>query len=183
MNLMRPFLIVLATSTALSQPAAIRPEFDVASLKPVVLDGADTYTANLGTVRNGVLTMTNVTLADCLRVAYGIPTEDQIAGPDWIKSKGVRFDILAKAPPDTPREAAFRMLQPLLEQRFSLTSHREPREMSYLALTVAKSGPRMPVAKEPPQGVNSHGGNRIYNYHIDMPMLAYLISRFTRIAC
>jgi uncharacterized protein (TIGR03435 family) len=180
MNLMRPFLIVVAISTAWSQPAATRPEFDVASLKPVVLDGADTYTANLGTVRNGVLTMTNVTLADCLRVAYGIPTEDQIAGPDWIKSKGVRFDILAKAPPDTPRETAFRMLQPLLEQRFSLTSHREPREMSYLALTVAKGGPRMPVAKEPPQGVNSHGGNRIYNYHIDMPMLAYLISRFTR---
>ena len=25
------------------------PEFDVASLKPVVLDGVDTYTANLGT--------------------------------------------------------------------------------------------------------------------------------------
>ena len=67
---------------------------------------------------NGVLTMTNVTFADCLRVAYDIPTEDQIVGPDWIKSKAVRFDITAKAPPDTPRELAMHMLQPLLEERF-----------------------------------------------------------------
>jgi uncharacterized protein (TIGR03435 family) len=177
---MRFFLIVLTTAAAWSQPAAPRPEFDVASLKPVVLDGADTYTANLGTVRNGVLTMTNVTLADCLRLAYAIPTEDQIAGPDWIKSKAVRFDILAKAPPETSRDEAFRMLQPLLERRFALTSHRELREMSYLALTLAGNGPAMPVAKEPPQGVNRHAGNRIYNNHIDMPLLAYLISRFTR---
>ena len=89
---MRFFLITLATLTAWAQPA----EFDVASLKPVILDGKDSYSANLGSVQHGVLTMTNVTLADCLRLAYGIPTEDQIAGPDWIKSKMVRFDILAK---------------------------------------------------------------------------------------
>ena len=31
-----------------------RLEFDVASLKPVVLDGADTYMANLGTNRNEI---------------------------------------------------------------------------------------------------------------------------------
>ena len=173
-------LVAFTACAAWAQPATTRPEFDVASLKPVVPDGADTYTANLGTVRNGVLTMTNVTLADCLRVAYGIPTEDQIAGPEWIKNKGVRFDIMAKAPPDTTREAAFRMLQPLLEQRFQLTSHREAKEMSYLALALAKGGPRMPAAKEPPEGANSHRGNRIYNNHIDMPLLAYLIGRFTR---
>ena len=34
------------------QAAAVRPEFDVASLKPVVLDGADTYMANPGAARN-----------------------------------------------------------------------------------------------------------------------------------
>src|ERR1019366_8535217 len=39
-----------------------RPEFDVASLKPVVLDGADTYTGNLRLYGNGVLTQTNTTL-------------------------------------------------------------------------------------------------------------------------
>ena len=84
MNSMHRLLLVLAAWIVWAQP---RPEFDVASLKPVILDGKDSYRANLGSVQHGVLTMTNVTLADCLRVAYGIPTEDQIAGPAWIKSK------------------------------------------------------------------------------------------------
>src|SRR3954454_23199287 len=127
-------LIVLWALPGWPQTAPARPEFDVASLKPVVLDGRDSYSANLGSVRNGVLTMTNVTLADCLRLAYAMPTEDQIAGPEWVKSKSVRFDILAKAPPETTRDAAFRMLQPLLEQRFQMTVHHESKEMSYLAL-------------------------------------------------
>jgi uncharacterized protein (TIGR03435 family) len=124
--------------------------------------------------------MTNVTLADCLRVAYGIPTEDQIAGPAWIKSKSVRFDILAKSGPDTTRDAAFRMLQPLLEQRFQMTYHHEDREMSYLAMTVSKTGSKLEAAKEPPEGTTSLRGNHIQHNHIDMPLLAYLISRFTR---
>jgi uncharacterized protein (TIGR03435 family) len=169
-------LVVLAACTACAQTA----EFDVASLKPVVLDGRDSYTANLGSVAHGVLTMTNVTLADCLRLAYGIPTEDQIAGPDWIKSKSVRFDILAKAAPETTREAAFRMLQPLLEQRFQMTYHHEQREMSYLALIVSKTGSKLQPAREPPEGVVSLRGHHIQHNHIDMPLLAYLISRFTR---
>jgi uncharacterized protein (TIGR03435 family) len=173
-------LIALAALPAWPQPAATRPEFDVASLKPVVLDGKDSYSANLGSVRNGILTMTNVTLADCLRVAYGMPTEDQIAGPEWVKSKSVRFDILAKAPPGTSREAAFRMLQPLLEERFQMTFHHEAREMSYLALTVAKGGSKMKAAKEPPEGVVSLHSHHIQHSHIDMTLLAYLISRFTR---
>ena len=168
--------LVLAGAAAWAQPA----EFDVASLKPVVIDGKDTYSANLGSVSHGVLTMTNVTLADCLRLAYGIPTDDQIAGPAWIKSKLVRFDILAKAAPDTTRDAAFRMLRPLLEQRFQLAYHHEDRELSYLAMTVGKGGPKLEAAKEPPEGAVTLRPNHIQHNHIDMTLLAYLISRFTR---
>ncbi len=177
MNSMHRLLLALVACVAWGQP---RPEFDVASLKPVILDGKDSYSANLGSVQHGVLTMTNVTLADCLRVAYGIPTEDQIAGPAWIKSKSVRFDITAKAAPDTTRDAAFRMLQPLLEQRFQMTYHHEDREMSYLAMTAARTGSKLEHAKEPPEGIVSLRGNHIQHNHIDMPLLAYLISRFTR---
>src|SRR5271166_6892457 len=86
-----------------------RPEFDVASLKPVVLDGVDTYTANLGTYRNGLVTLTNTTLAECIRFAYDITTDDLLTGPDWIKNKGVRFDVLAKTAPDTSRSQALLM--------------------------------------------------------------------------
>ena len=137
----RPLAIALLSAAAFAQDP--RPEFDVASLKPVVLDGADTYRANLLSIRNGILIQTNVTLADCLRAAYGIPTDDQIAGPDWVKNKSVRFNIEAKAPPDTPRDRELLMLQRLLEDRFQLVLHHEPRELSYLALIPAKGGPKM----------------------------------------
>ena len=181
MDQMHRLLLAFAACLACAQTAEQRPEFDVASLKAVVLDGQDTYTANLGTLKNGVLAMTNVTLADLLRSAYGIPTEDQIAGPSWIKSKSVRFDVQAKTSPATARDAAFHMLQPLLEQRFQMTFHHEEREMSYLAMTQVKSGAKLQTAKEPPDGpTGTRNGRQIQHNHIDMPMLAYLISRFTR---
>ena len=90
-----------AWGQAPSQTQAARLEFDVASLKPVVLDGADTYMANLGTYRNGVLAQTNTTLAECLRFAYEITSDDLLSGPDWIKNKNVPR-------PRPPRRAARR---------------------------------------------------------------------------
>ena len=69
--------LFLIAAAAWGQPAPARPEFDVASLKPVILDGADLYYANLGSYRNGVLTQTNTTLAECLRFAYEITTRSE----------------------------------------------------------------------------------------------------------
>jgi uncharacterized protein (TIGR03435 family) len=173
-------LIGLSACMAWSQSAAARPEFEVASLKPVVLDGADTYTANLGSFRNGVLTLTNTTLAECIRFAYDITSDDLLAGPDWIKSKAVRFEILAKTAPDTPRSQALLMLRTLLEDRFKLVLRREPRVLSYFALTAPNGAGKMQPAKEPPEGTNIHGLGRIHNNHITMLLLSTLISRFTR---
>src|ERR1043166_4239312 len=86
------------------------PTFEVASLKPVPLIPGN-YNANLGTARHGELTMTNVTLSDCLRYAYGITNDAQIIGPDWIRNKEVRFHITGKAAPDTPTDQLLLMLQ------------------------------------------------------------------------
>ncbi len=158
-----------------------RPEFDVASLKPVVLDGVDTYTANLGTYRNGVVTLTNTTLAECIRFAYDITTDDLLSGPDWIKNKSVRFDILAKTAPDAARGQALLMLQTLLEDRFKLQLRREPRVLSYYALTAPNGVAKMQPAQDPPAaGGNSLGLGRIHHNRITMLLLATLISRFTR---
>jgi uncharacterized protein (TIGR03435 family) len=160
---------------------AARPEFDVASLKPVILDGADTYTANLGTYRNGVLTQTNTTLAECIRFAYDITADDLLSGPDWIKSKMVRFDILAKTAPDTPRGQALLMLRTLLEDRFKLVLRRESRVLSYYALTAPNGAQKLQPAQDPPApGGVSHGLGHIHNNRISMLLLATLISRFTR---
>ena len=158
-----------------------RPEFDVASLKPVVLDGIDTYTANLGTYRNGVVTLTNTTLAECIRFAYDITADDLLTGPEWIKNKAVRFDILAKTAPDTTRGQALLMLRTLLEDRFKLELRREPRVLSYYALTAPNGvGKLQPAQDPPPAGGNSLGLGRIHHKSISMLLLATLISRFTR---
>ena len=174
-------LIAAAAWAAWSQAGAPRPEFDVASLKPVVLDGADLYYANLGTYRNGVVTLTNTTLAECLRFAYDITTDDLVSGPDWIKNKMVRFDILAKTAPATPRAEALLMLRTLLEDRFKLVLRREPRVLSYYALTAHNGEHKMKAAQDPPvAGEVSNGLGHIHNNRINMLMVATLIARFTR---
>jgi uncharacterized protein (TIGR03435 family) len=171
---------VTAWGQAPTQTRAARPEFDVASLKPVVLDGADTYTANLGTYRNGVLAQTNTTLAECIRFAYDITSDDLLSGPDWIKNKGVRFDILAKTAPGTPRSEALLMLRTLLEDRFKLVLRREPRVLSYYALTAPNGVHNM----QPAQDSAAEGGvtvlGRIHRSRMTMLLLATLIARFTR---
>ena len=172
--------LFLIAAAAWGQPAPARPEFDVASLKPVILDGADLYYANLGSYRNGVLTQTNTTLSECLRFAYEITTDDLVAGPEWIKNKSVRFDILAKTAPATPRSEALLMLRTLLDERFKLTLRHEPRVLSYYALTAPNGAHKMQPAQEPPVEGNSLGLGRIHHPRITMLMLASLIARFTR---
>jgi hypothetical protein len=77
--------------------AQTRPAFDVASLKPSPPRTGDLLYINLGTASHGTLTLSNACLADCLRYAYSITNDEQIAGPDWIKFKDVHFEIEAKA--------------------------------------------------------------------------------------
>ena len=154
--------------------------FDVASLKPVHLPPGP-FSSNLGIARNGQVTLTNVTLADCLRFAYSITNDAQIEGPAWIRDRDVRFTILAKALPDTPRPQLLVMLQSLLTERFQLALHHEPRPLSSLAITIARNGPK--IQRSRPD--SSAGGNRLVlgaliSNQMTMPTLATLLSRYLR---
>src|ERR1019366_3691395 len=114
------------------------PAFDVASVRPVQLQ-TDSYMINLGRTDHGELTLGNATLADCLKFAYTLNDDIQIDGPDWIHHKGrVIFDIVGKAAPETSREQLKLMLQTLLTERFQMSTHREQRQASYLALVEGK---------------------------------------------
>ena len=113
-------LIALALATigltnAQSQTGArSKQEFEVASVKlPPVVSG-DLYSINLGTIQHETVTLANVSLADCIRFAYGLTSDSQLSGPDWIKSKELRYDIVAKTAPGTTREQALQMTQALL---------------------------------------------------------------------
>lgn len=173
--------IVKAGILAAALAAAQAPQFDVASLKPSepVPIGSN-ININLGTYLNGTLTLGNVTLAECLQFAYGVPSQDQIVGPDWITSRGTRFDIAAKAPADTRAEAAREMLRGLLAERLRVKLHVEQRPFSFAALVVAKGGVKMlpAVAGETRPGSGAPG--RIFGRQMPMATLASSLSRFER---
>jgi uncharacterized protein (TIGR03435 family) len=156
------------------------PHFEVASLKPGQTILGDKININLGTLTHGTLTLTNASLADCLSYAYGLTNKNQIDGADWIKSKAVRFDIVAKAPVGAPLDQVRLMLQALLTERFQLALHREQKDLSYLALLVGKKGPKLQEAvPDSDASGNKSLMGRIYSNHMSMITLAMLLSRFT----
>jgi len=122
-----------------------RPEFDVASIKPSQPSPDGRIRVQMGG-DPGMDRMTNVTLRDYLRAAYGVK-DFQISGPDWLNTE--RFDIMAKMPADTSKEQLNLMRQKLLEDRFKLVLHREKKTMPVYALVVGKGGLKIqPVAEE-----------------------------------
>ena len=64
-------------------------------------------------------------------------------GPAWIDSD--RYDVVAKTPGEVrpTLEQQMAMLRKLLTDRFNLGFHREKKEMSVYALTIAKNGPKL----------------------------------------
>jgi len=138
MNRRRFFLASIAAIAARAQPA-----FEIATVKRSPETGADRIDINLGTIRDGKLTLANASLSDCLKFAYGLTSDLQYEGPDWIRSKAIRFDIVAQVPRGTTREQALAMLQSLLAERLRLQVHHEQKSRSFLALVVGKSGPKL----------------------------------------
>ncbi len=167
---------------ALLNGAASRgQQFEVATVKQSPPPEGDAININLGTVRNGRLTFANASLSDCIKFAYGIASDAQLAGPDWIKSKEVRFDIVAQAPADTPREQLALMLRTLLADRMKLVLHHEQKALPFLALVPGKSGPKFHAAKaDPAPDTGFSVAGRIVRNQISMQMLALLLSRFER---
>jgi uncharacterized protein (TIGR03435 family) len=154
--------------------------FDVASLKPSPPPPGDTYNANLGSIRNGEVALTNATLVDCLKFAYGLASDEQTAGPDWVKSKRIRFDVLAKAPPSTPRDQLLLMLRTLLNERFHLAMHSERRAFTHYALVVGKNGHKLhEVPRDPATSHMIYRYGSLTHTEISMQTLALLLSRQT----
>jgi uncharacterized protein (TIGR03435 family) len=167
----------LAIATAIAQQS-----FEVASVKvPLVVSGQP-YDITIGTIQHDTITLTNVSLADCLKFAYGLSSDLQLLGPDWIKSKELRYDIVAKMAPGTTHEQALTMMQALLAERFKLTLHHEQRVLNYYALVVAKGGPKMPVAGDAPARVPTgvQGQLRIISSRMPMSTVVTILPRYMR---
>lgn len=72
-----------------------------------------------------------------IMAAYGVFQEDMISGlPKWAETD--RFDIVAKAPENTPPATLWLMLQSLLADRFQLQIHYEEKMRQAYVLTRGK---------------------------------------------
>jgi uncharacterized protein (TIGR03435 family) len=153
------------------------PRFEAATLKQAPPPAGDSYSITLGAINGSRLNLTNVTLSDCLKFAYGLVSDDQLVGPDWISSKMLLYDIVAVVPPDAPHEQVMAMTQALLAERLGLQVHHEQKELRYLALTEGKSGPKMPVADASQPRNNSAGSAHLTGNRVSIALVATLLSR------
>jgi uncharacterized protein (TIGR03435 family) len=117
-----------------------KPQFEVATIKP-----SDPNRPGFGISldRSGQLHTLNTTLSELIKFAYDVHPKQIVGAPAWVNSD--KFDLLAK--PDVPGipsvDQMKAMMQKLLEDRFSLKFHREKKELSVYAITVAKGGEKI----------------------------------------
>ena len=136
--------VFLTALGAFCQTAAAPAEFVVASVK------AAPPPTSMGFLRvqmkdgPGTVNYDNVSLLDVLTKAYASVKDHQIVGPDWLRSE--RYNIVAKIPPNTPKDRIPAMLQTLVADRFKMAVHRETKVLPVYALVAAKNGPKLHAA-------------------------------------
>ena len=120
--------------------ANAKPEFEVATIKP-----SDPSKPGWALVvnRSGMLNTHNTTLADLIKFTYDLHPKQVIGAPAWFDSD--KFDVEAK--PSVAGMPSIKqlqmMLQKLLADRFSLEFHKDQKELSAYAITVAKGGEKI----------------------------------------
>jgi uncharacterized protein (TIGR03435 family) len=184
---MKAVLLVVLTGGMLAQTPTARPvfdEFEVATIKPTNLEwpGGGRY-MRMQTAHQFVAR--NYSLRVILAAAFHLTPKAVSGGPEWVDSD--RYDFLAEAPgnvrPNTDEQMT--MLRRLLTDRFNLAFHREPKEFSIYALTVAKGGAKLAeaVPVTTPEGapplvfVLSPGGARLAARNASMGELTWVMQR------
>jgi len=142
--LMGPAL--LAGQSAPPAAADQRPRFDAASVKP----NRSPQAGINNQFSPGRFAYVNTPLEVFIYNAYGVRSDRVVGMPDWARQD--KFDITATHSPEyrSFSQQQNQMLQRLLEERFSLRTHRETREMPVYELVKARTddqlGPQLRVA-------------------------------------
>ena len=128
------------------------PDWEVASVK----ESASLEPGDQVDIHGRHVTLDRDTVEVLLLIGYAAQ-KDQIVGlPDWAKT--VRWDIDGVADVNAePNLDQFQaMIRRVLVERFGLAMHHESREMSVLALRVAKGGMKLTPDTSDPNGLPSH---------------------------
>jgi uncharacterized protein (TIGR03435 family) len=131
---------LVVSAGAVFGQSARKPSFEVADVH-VSAPKAGTPSAApamRGPLQQGVRwELKNGSMVDLIAFAYGVDSDKVLGGPSWLEFD--RFDVIAKAAPNTPPEKLQAMLQSLLEDRFKLVFHSDTRPFPGFALSVGKS--------------------------------------------
>lgn len=142
------FLFFLFLSAS---PAQSQPEFDVATIRLSPPEIRESYLPTLDLQPGATLRIVGRRLDEIIMLAYEVGVK-QLVGPQWLLEPTTdptlvtRFDIQAKIPDNAKKDEIHGMLQHLLEDRFKLKVHREPRTTQVYALEVAKGGHKLKTA-------------------------------------
>jgi uncharacterized protein (TIGR03435 family) len=143
-----------------AQVPPVRPQFEIASVKPAANDQTGGLAMRLREMMRsarppgiipmedpGRVRLENWALLDLIAAAYRVRAT-QVSGPAWLSDKG--FDIEAKVTVGAAKEELNAMMQSLLEERFGLKVHRDTRTGQGFALVLSKNGPKLKPAEPPP---------------------------------
>jgi len=170
-------LLFVLSCAVWGQNAAAPASFEVASIKPA--DPAASGSRTRGSP--GRLTMSNMTLRQCILNAYRVQDYQLSGGPDWVNTQG--YDIVAKVD-DTvekltgdARSAQIQtMLRSLLADRFKLVLQHDTKVLPAYALTVAKSGLKIKEVEADGNTSSSTGRGRLTVSKVSMAQLATMLS-------
>lgn len=125
-----------------AQSAVVKPQFEVASVKPNTDDGR----MDVRPVRSGDrVQMHNNQVGSMILYAYHV-FNYQVVGNIRLPDPWNWYDIEAKVEASPSDEEIRLMFQSLLEDRFKLKFHHETKEMEVYKLVVAKNGPKLKPA-------------------------------------
>jgi uncharacterized protein (TIGR03435 family) len=139
------------------------PGIEVATIKPTKPDEQGFMLV----FRGGHFQTRNISLSKLLAFSYGVHDKQLIGLPPWAETDN--YDIDAKPDMDgTPdRKQLQGLVQKLIAQRFSLTFHRDKRELSVYVLSVAKTGAKLTKSEDqgglPGFGLRGLGALNVHN--------------------
>jgi len=184
------------TTLSAQTPKGRPPTFEVASIKPNT--SGTLRTSSYGLQPGGRYTVVNWTVRALLQQAFHVQDFQLVGGPDWLDKD--RFDVSAKADRQYTSAQVPAMLQALLRERFQLSVHTEPRDLSLYTLVLDRRnrtlGPRVHAStvncaaqlasgapppppengKVPPCAIENRGGRQLIANGVTMAQLANLLS-------
>jgi len=153
-------LLSLLSAAAFGQTSGSTPDkFEAADVHPSPRSDNNFNLFMRGPqTRAGRYEIRTATMVDLIATAYGVEQEKVFGGPNWLELD--RYDITAKLPTGTSRDAQKTMLRALLAERFHLVARTDTRPMPAYLLTAGKKVLLKDVDPESKEQKGCHGKPR-----------------------